>query len=157
PDAQLGAAASTTNAGVTIPAYRTYQFGIYNPARPLLGEPAMQLPNRTCIDMTPGMSSPDGSADLAASRDYDILFAPSGQLAYTVSTQNAGHVFLWVRNPRMVQNFAPPPNANGTFTYNLTNFERGGEMMIVAIKARGAIGVAPATWPASATAADTTT
>ena len=70
--------------------------------------------------------------------DYDILFAPSGQLAFTAGTGSiggAGHVFLCVRDQRKVQTMD---------LRNLTLIQQGGEMMIVAIKAKsGAVGAAP--------------
>jgi len=116
PDTQLGA---TTN-------YVTYHFGVYGPPRPLLGEPTMQLPTETCVDLNAGVSIPGG----VAFQDYDLLFAPGGQLAFTPSTMGASSVFLWVRNPNLPLNFAA--------------LDQGGEMMIIAIKAKsGAIGVAP--------------
>jgi hypothetical protein len=116
PDTQLGA---TTN-------YVTYHFGVYGPPRPLLGEPTMQLPTETCVDLNPGVSIPGG----VAFQDYDMLFAPGGQMAFTPSTMGASSVFLWVRNPNLTLNFAA--------------LDQGGEMMIIAIKAKsGAIGVAP--------------
>jgi prepilin-type N-terminal cleavage/methylation domain-containing protein len=138
PDAALGGATH----------YRTYHFGIYNPPRPLLGESVMQLPRSTCVDLAPGLSFPAGSSNL----DYDILFAPSGQLAFTASIAGAGpsgegHVFLWVRNQTALQNFTIT-GASPNFTYLLSDFQDGGEMMIVAIKAKsGAIGAGPVNWP----------
>lgn len=141
PDAQLGVALE----------YRTYHFGIYNPPIPLLGEPTMQLPKGTCIDLNPGVSSPGGST----SNDYDILFAPNGQLAFTANTNpgatsigGAGHVFLWVRDPDKAPSIVPTGGPSGPFTYNLASFQQGGEMMIVAIKAKsGSIGAGPVNWP----------
>jgi hypothetical protein len=78
-------------------------------------------------------------------RDYDILFIPSGQLSpYSVSG-GAGHVFLWIRDPNK-------PEGSGLMDPYGPAFQdalrRGGEQMIVAVKAyTGAIGVAPVNWP----------
>jgi len=135
PDAQLGA---STN-------YRTYHFGIYGPPRPLLGEPTMQLPKNTAVDLNLNVSWPNyiPPSPVPASGvvpDYDILFAPNGHLAYTASTRGFGHVFLVVREPRQMK-------LNASLSMDFTNpalIPQGGEMMIVAIKAKsGAIAVAP--------------
>jgi type II secretory pathway pseudopilin PulG len=118
PDEQLGAETQL----------RTYHFGLYGGPRTLLGEPTLQLPKYTSVDIN--LSSPAG----AANTDYDILFSPSGQLVYTPSTQGAGQVFLWIRDQTKPQ----PTFGNGA-TYNAS-----GEMMVLAIKAKsGGIGGAP--------------
>ncbi len=126
PDEQLGAELK----------WRSYHFGLYGPVRALLGEPVMQLPQRTCIDLT--LSSPSDPLPLPAPQvvtDYDILFAPSGLLVSTGQnglTNGAGQVFLWVRDP------------NKPSTLN-----QGGEQLIVAIKAKsGGIGAGPVDWGA---------
>lgn len=119
PDAQLGA---TTR-------WRTYHFGIYGQPRVLLGEPTLQLPQKTCVDL--GLSSPPGNSD------YDIMFAPSGQLVSTRSTLGDGHVFLWLRDPDRP---APAPN-------NEPSFRAAGEQLVTVIKARsGAVGSAQVDW-----------
>jgi prepilin-type N-terminal cleavage/methylation domain-containing protein len=146
PDAQLGAGTS----------YVTYHFGIYGLPRPLLGEPTMQLPTNACVDLNQNVSSPGVSKPLPSPvQDYDILFAPGGQLAFTASTQASGHVFLWVRDLRKLGNatITPTPVPGPALQYQLSDFQRGGEMMIVAIKAKsGAIGAGPVNWPDTATA-----
>jgi hypothetical protein len=79
------------------------------------------------------LTSPAG----AAGSNYDVLFAPSGQLVRTGSTGAAGQVFLWVRDPTRTA-----PTAG-----SLVGFQQGGEQMIVVIKAKtGALGAAPANW-----------
>jgi len=114
PDQQLGAETQ----------WRTYHFGLNGGPRALLGEPTVQLPQATCVDLA--LSSPGGGGG----QDYDILFAPSGLLVYTNSTAGAGQVFLWVRDP------AKP-----------ANLQQGGEQLIVSIKAKsGGIGAAPVDW-----------
>ena len=121
PDTQLG---SSTH-------YVTYHFGIFAPPRPLLGEPTMQSPTNTCVDLNQFVSDPFGTAPL----DYDILFAPSGALAFTPSVGGAAHVFLCVRDPRK----GSPMNLIDPAQIRL-----GGELMILAIKSRsGAIAVQP--------------
>jgi len=117
PDMQLG--------GQT--AWRTYHFGFYAPPRGLLGEPTVQLPRDTGIDLSAGMSIPQG----AVGTDYDILFAPNGNLIYTLATQGVGQVFLGVRDPGK-------PNS----------LQQGGEQVVVGIKAKGGIGAAPVDWGA---------
>jgi prepilin-type N-terminal cleavage/methylation domain-containing protein len=125
PDTQLGASTS----------YVTHHFGIYAPPRPLLGEPTMQLPTNTCVDLNAFVSRPDGTADLAASRDFDLLFAPNGPLAFSATISGDGHVFLCVRDPRK----GSPMDFR-----SLPQIQAGGEMMILGIKARsGAISVQP--------------
>jgi len=114
PDQQLGAETQ----------WRTYHFGLNGGPRALLGEPTLQLPQATCVDLS--LSSPGGGGG----QDYDILFAPSGLLVNTSSTQGVGQVFLWVRDP------AKP-----------ANLQQGGEQLIVSIKAKsGGIGAAPVDW-----------
>ena len=116
PDAQLGAATHL----------RTYHFGLYGPPRGVLGEEVMQLPEYSCVDLSPGHSLPAGGGG-----NYDILFAPSGQLVSTPNTGAVGHVFLWVRDPERPD--------------DLTN---GGEQLLVVIKAQsGAVGSAPIDHP----------
>lgn len=122
PDQELGAEIS----------WQTFHFGLYGSVRALLGEPVMQLPQRTCVDI--GLSSPSVLAP-----DYDILFAPSGLLVNTTSTNGAGQVFLWVRDPNK-----PQPTLGNAATYS-----SAGEMLIVAIKAKsGGIGAGPVDWGA---------
>ncbi|MBA4189715.1 MAG: hypothetical protein C0467_17150 [Planctomycetaceae bacterium] len=114
PDQQLGAATR----------WRTYHFGLNGGPRILLGEPTIQLPASTCVDL--GLSSPPGGGG----SDYDILFAPSGLVVNTGSTQGAGQIFLWVRDPNKP-----------------ANFNQGGEQLVVSIKAKsGGIGAAPVDW-----------
>jgi len=140
PDSKLGAETS----------WRTYHFGFYGPPQPLLGEPTMTLPRDTCVDLTvlnAGFTNPAGPV----TTDYDILFAPSGQLLWTPATQGAGHVFLWVRNgtnPAPTPGILPvPTNTPPTPGVPGSGFEKAGEQMIVVIKAKsGAIGVSPADW-----------
>jgi hypothetical protein len=153
PDDLLGAAgppAGTATSNTEI--YRTYHFGLLRAPQPLLGEPVVQLPTKTCIDLTRGLSEPDGLPDtVPPGGDYDILFIPSGQLSpYSVS-RGAGHVFLWIRDPNKPEGIGrmDPAYYGGVTTPAFQDaLRRGGEQMIVAVKAyTGAIGVAPVNWP----------
>lgn len=139
PDAQLGAAT----------AWRTYHFGAYGPPRPLLGEGALPLPQKTCVDlrqsaaaaMTPIYSQPGYTGV-----DYDLLFAPGGQLMATAAVGGAEHVFLWVRDPDRP---APTPGRATPAPAGTpgSGFEPAGEQLLVVIKAKaGAIGWAPVDW-----------
>jgi Tfp pilus assembly protein FimT len=151
PDDLLGAAgppAGTATSDAEI--YRTYHFGLLRAPQPLLGEPVVQLPTKTCIDLMPGLSEPNGST-VPPGGDYDILFIPSGQLSpYSVSG-GAGHVFLWIRDPNKPEGSGrmDPVYYGGVTTPAFQDaLRRGGEQMIVAVKAyTGAIGVAPVNWP----------
>jgi prepilin-type N-terminal cleavage/methylation domain-containing protein len=135
PDMQLGASTY----------YVTYHFGIYAPARPLLGEPTMQLPTNTCVDLTndpnpaaPKIVSTPGIVPNQPSpllQDYDILFAPSGSVAFTPTIGGAPQIFLCVRDPRR----GSPMNL-----FDANQIRQGGEMMILGIKSRsGAITAQP--------------
>ncbi len=154
PDAALGA-------GTT---YLAYHFGIYGVPVPLLAEPTILLPKSIGIDLA--VSYPAGQVG----KNYDILFAPSGQtvttygtLTTTGLTANTG-VFLWVRDVTKVTNPnnaaklnsmyyttkpppAPPTDIATPAEYG-TAFRRGGEQQIVGIR-NGLIGSAPVLWPDS--------
>ena len=106
--------------------YVTNDFGVYGAPRPLPGEPTQPLPKDICIDLA--SSSPAGSA----ASDYDILFAPNGQVV-----NSTGQINLWVRN------YKKPGGSGG-------NFQLGGEQQIVALKAKsGSLGVFPVSWTGS--------
>ena len=112
----------------------TYHFGIYAPPRPLLGEPTMQLPTNTCVDL---------NAVCVAARRFGTAAAATttscsprvGRWRSRQSIGGDGHVFLCVRDPRK----GSPMNL-----FDPAQIRTGGEMMILAIKARsGAIAVQP--------------
>lgn len=151
PDEVLGAAGPPAGTAVTdSEIYRTYHFGILRAPQPLLGEPIVRLPSRTCIDLSAGLSVPDTSS-LPPGTDYDLFFIPSGQLSPYGANRGAGHVFLWVRDPDKPEGSGrmDPGYYGGVMTPAFQDaLRRGGEQMIVAIKASsGAIGVAPVNWP----------
>ncbi len=142
PDAMLGAQTSwlTTIAGagditgasgpagtkISGPAY----FGIYQPPRPLLGEPIITMPLNTTVDLSDGLSQPSfaglggyTTTGALAIPGYDLLFSPSGQL---MSPAGFGQVFLWIRNPtkglapgggqlQLPNNYAPNPDPPNPF------------------------------------------
>lgn len=104
-----------------------YQFGIFGPPQPLLGEPVQQLPAEVGVDLGSCQGLP---------ANQEVLFAPSGQVLHATS----GHMFLWVRH-------RDRPGGN---TGNLADYQSGGEQQIVAIRTHsGAISVTPVAWPPS--------
>jgi prepilin-type N-terminal cleavage/methylation domain-containing protein len=117
----------------------TFHFGIYGMPRPLIGEPTQQLPKNVGVDLL--SSRPQGAALV----DYDIMFAPNGQVLNYPPVSGAGQINLWVRditkgggdpNP-------PPVGVNGSF-------QDGGEQQVVALKTKsGALGVFPIAWSAT--------
>ena len=131
-------------------AVRLTSFWAARPAQPLLGEPTIPLPKNVCVDLSE--SSP-GAQQLAAGPpqtflDYDILFAPTGEVLPTSTAGVANQVFLWVRDytkvadPTVVVSPGPPP------VYDLGPFQVGGNQQVVALKTRsGAVGVFPIQWP----------
>jgi prepilin-type N-terminal cleavage/methylation domain-containing protein len=133
PDAALGEGTS----------YRTYHFGLYGPARPLLGEPTIQLPKNIGVDLQ--LCSP-AAMPLAGPpyQNYDIVFAPSGQRIATASVPGSSQVFLWVRDYTKVPSMLPTSFA--PLTFNPQQFRQGGEQQIVAIRS-AAVGTAPVLWP----------
>jgi len=158
PDAMLGAATVwSPPAGFTGPSY----FGIYQSPRPLLGEPAMQMPVNTCVDLSNGVSQPSPAPVASGYQGYDILFSPSGQL---MTPAGVGQVYLWVRDPTK-GNGTPisNPDPNGGSFYSMSPAALGGsytspqyaailpqagEQLLVSIRASsGGTGVSPVFWP----------
>jgi prepilin-type N-terminal cleavage/methylation domain-containing protein len=147
PDSVLGAA-STAPATPPTPSWVSFHFGIYGAPRPLLGEPLLQLPKNICIDLTPGVSRPSANTTPLSPGpppvylDYDIVFAPSGQVIFRAE----GQINLWVRDYTKVASMAPISFT--PLTYNVAAFQTGGEQQIVALKTRsGSLGVFPVFWP----------
>ncbi len=168
PDSQLGAAGMSNGS----PCYTTQLFGISAPPRPLIGEPPLQLPKNICIDVTPytqlnGVnppfiyppSLPSAQVNGAGQAlDYDILFTPNGHvLPIGAGAQADGAIYLWHRDytklknaavnaPLIVTNVGPGPAF--TRTYDLSQFQNGGEQQIVAIRCKsGSLGQFPVLWP----------
>lgn len=121
-------------------------FYINRPPDPLLGEPTVPLPKNVCIDLNFAVSKPGGTAG----QNYDILFAPSGE----VLQRGEGQLFLWVRDYTKVADMTPQtptvalPNQPYTYTPTLPQFRLGGEQQVIALKTKsGSLSVAPVLWP----------
>lgn len=82
--ANVAALPTPRRATVTI-----YQFGFTARARPLFGEPLLQLSVDTAIDSAAGTTLGVNTAG-----DFDVVFAPSGQVVGANSL-----IALWVRDP----------------------------------------------------------
>jgi hypothetical protein len=139
PDAHLGENLMRGPSGNL--GYLTYHFGVYVEPRPLLGEPTIQLPANIGVDLA--VSSPPGAPGV----NYDILFAPSGEMI-SLRGQNRAQVFLWVRDYTKVPDMLP--SSLSPLTYDPNKFRRGGEQQIVGIRS-ASIGTAPVMWPDMAT------
>lgn len=124
--------------------YRTYHFGIYAPPIPLIGEPVVQLPENIGVDLQ--VSYPPGQPN----KNYDIMFAPSGQTVFTATTATSTGtpantpIFLWVRDYTKVPDMLPA--SVSPLIYNPQKFRLGGEQQIVGIR-NGYVGTAPVLWP----------
>lgn len=172
PDSQLGAAGvpqpqPQPGAGAAAPCYTTQHFGISAPPRPLLGEPPLQLPKNICVDVTPFtppanppfVLPPCDRVQGTVGQDIDILFTPNGHvLPIGAGAQADGAIYLWHRdytklrnapngnNPLVVTNVGPGPTF--TRTYDLSQFQNGGEQQLVAIRCKsGSLGQFPVLWP----------
>ena len=133
PDAALGAGT----------AYRTYHFGLYSAPSPLLGEPTVPLPRNIGIDLT--LCQPLQTAGGAPWGNYDVMFAPSGQMLASGTRLGGGQIFLWVRD---YTKLATMPAVEGPAL--AAAFRQGGEQQIVSVRG-AAVGAAPVTWPDMAT------
>ena len=129
PDAALGAGT----------AYRTYHFGLYSAPSPLLGEPTIPLPRNIGIDLT--LCLPLQTAGGAPWGNYDVMFAPSGQMLASGTRLGGGQIFLWVRD---YTKLATMPAVEGPAL--AAAFRQGGEQQIVSVRG-AAVGAAPVTWP----------
>ncbi|MCS6866939.1 MAG: prepilin-type N-terminal cleavage/methylation domain-containing protein [Gemmataceae bacterium] len=124
--------------------YRTYHFGIYAPPIPLIGEPLVQLPENIGVDLE--VSYPPGQLN----KNYDIMFAPSGQTVFTATTATSvgtpanTNIFLWVRDYTQVPDMRP--SSISPLVFDPMKFRRSGEQQIVGIR-NGYVGTAPVLWP----------
>jgi len=136
---------------------RVYRFAVEPRSRALLGEPNIPLPRNVCVDLNQFVSFPGARVVNGQPIDFEIMFAPNGQVVDPVS---AGMIYLWVRdytktNPNTGKPLDMRPalpnagNLSAPFDYgNQFQFEIGGEQQLVAIKAKtGALGVFPVNWP----------
>lgn len=145
---------------------RSYRFAIEPRSRPILGEPNVQLPKNVCVDLAPGVSFPGArSVTLPAPSppaptpppitlvnypiDFEIMFAPNGQVTDPTSS---GSIYLWVRDFTKTPDLRPL-TVTPAYTYSAgpVQFQQGGEMQLVALKAKtGSLGVSPVLWPSPA-------
>lgn len=131
---------------------RVYRFAIEPRSRALLGEPNVPLPKGVCVDLNAGVSFPPARVVNGQPIDFEIMFAPNGQV---VDPLSAGMIYLWVRDYTKVNPTTGKPldmrpvTTTPSFDYgNQFQFEIGGEQQLVAIKAKsGALGVFPVNWP----------
>lgn len=127
---------------------RVYRFAVKAKSRPLLGEPSIPLPKNVCVDLEASVP-PAQQVTLPGGKkvfvDYEIIFAPNGQL---IVPESVGAVHLWVRD---YTRYPGNPAANDGLspaTYNIAAFQQGGEQQLVSIKAKsGSLGVFPVLWP----------
>jgi prepilin-type N-terminal cleavage/methylation domain-containing protein len=143
PDANLGAS-GLQPFGTPIPVYTAFQFGITTPARPLLGEPAVQLPRNICVDLMSssitGASTPTGVFNPI--KDFDIVFLPSGQIDPNCDAGPSNQCFLWVRDYTK--------NGGNPAAYPGAVYSQGGEQQIASLKAKtGSLGTFPVAWTAT--------
>lgn len=135
--ALLPQAPSTPAPGPT-PTYATTAFGFHRQAQPAIGEPTLQLTGDTCVDAAPGLS-----LMAAVNGEFDVLFAPNGELLNAPS----GKVVLWVRDVRMA---TPRPNG-AAGPDDRTTYEAAGQMALIVVYSKtGAIATQPVTLPAGA-------
>ena len=120
---QLGSATQAT----------TTNFGFIRKARPMLGEPILQLTGDNAIDYNLCMSQVVVNP---LENTVDVLFAPNGEVISTTM----GKTILWVRNTSF-----PSPIFG-----DRTSFENAGQMTLVVIYTKtGAIATQPVTLPPS--------
>ena len=138
----------------------SYRFGLYAPPQPLLASSVVPLPRNIAVDLT--QSNPTGtpptvapsSPQWLAGQNYDILFAPNGQVINGIGRPAVqGQVYLWVRDITKVANPIVQTGVNaGEPVYDVNVFRSAGEQQIVALKAKtGALGVFPVLWPQEGT------
>lgn len=140
----LGAAHSPDG---STPVYQTSNFVIYRQAQPLLGEPALLLQPGMAVDVAHSLNPAN------ANGDYDILFAPNGE----VLDSQAGLRVLLLRDINRDLPATGGPNAQGLWPTPITDaqtwFDQAGEMVLVCIYTRtGAVGTQPVAPPSSADA-----
>jgi len=166
PDPDLGAGSASAG----LPLIVVYQFGIACPPRPLLGEPALQLPKNICIDLSQ-FAAPNGPTNVPQFQnpsvpqgvsnpsppppflDYDILFTPTGHVMPYGAGATTDQIFLWHRDYTKLKN---APNGNNALvvtnlapvTYDMYPFQNGGVQQLVFIRCKtGSLGQFPVLWP----------
>jgi prepilin-type N-terminal cleavage/methylation domain-containing protein len=118
--------------------YSTLNFGFYRQARPLLGEPNLQVPAGTMIDVRGHQAEAlDSTSILPAPTAgfIDILFAPNGEVLHA---GRFPRIIFWVRNTTYL-----PPATNPRTAMNAA-----GEMALVVIYPKtGAVATQPVLLP----------
>lgn len=112
-----------------VPTYATNAFGFHRQPQPAIGEPTLQLTGDTVVD---------GAVSLPAmTADFDVLFAPSGE----VMNAPRGQIILWVRDVRL-----PFVGIGGT----RAQYEEAGQMGLVVVYAKtGAVATQPVVMPST--------
>jgi hypothetical protein len=112
--------------------FQTTAFGIHRGGRPLAGEPSLILGRNVVVDLTAsqGVTQPNPlPMTIPAINNYDILFAPNGQ----VMNFSEGLLALTVRDSFKL---TVPLTANNWLTVtptNAANYKAAGEMILIAI------------------------
>lgn len=162
PNLGASALAADPAPGTYQPTYSTPKFGFIRQARPTFGEPPLLVPDTLAVCVNP--NNPDGSnppggptlslipfwTDVTGTRNYDVLFAPNGEV---LNAGGLGRVVLWTVNPEAVLTL---PNAGGVrSTGDLkSTYEAAGEMRHVVVYTRtGAVAVQPVDAPVDENAA----
>jgi prepilin-type N-terminal cleavage/methylation domain-containing protein len=122
----------------TTPTSATSAFGFHRQAQPAIGEPTLQLTGDTCVDAAPGMSLIS-----SVNAEYDVLFAPNGEVLNAPS----GKVVLWVRDVLL-----PTPRPNGAAgPDDRARYEEAGQMALIVVYTKtGAVATQPVTVPVGA-------
>ncbi len=141
----LGAAATTIPGPPADATFSTSNFAFIRKARPMLGEPLLQLTGDNAIDAAltggpayaPIMSLANVNTSEGVGNFFiDVLFAPNGEVLNTTF----GKTILWVRNT----------STNPAFTRadNRAGYEAAGQMSLVVIYTKtGAISTQPVQLP----------
>jgi prepilin-type N-terminal cleavage/methylation domain-containing protein len=142
PDGPIGAGGVAPGTP-RIATYTSFQFGITTPARPLLGEPAVQLPRNICVDlMSSSLNGTSTATGLFTGTDFDIVFLPDGQLDPNCSAGATNQLFLWIRDYTK--------NGGNPAAYPGAVYSQGGEQQIASLKAKtGSLGTFPVAWTAT--------
>ncbi len=129
----LAAGATSTMIPLPTPTYATTNFAFLRQARPMLGEPILQLTGDNAIDGS--LSLAELSTDPSGNY-FDVLFAPNGEVLNTTR----GKTIFWVRNPTFFPGL--------TLVSPRVDYEKAGQMGLIVIYTKtGAIATQPVTLP----------
>jgi hypothetical protein len=130
--------------------YATTTFGFIRGARPMLGEPVLQLTGGVVIDVetnnfsteSPGGSTPPPTSLIPQTAgEFDVLFAPNGEV---LNTGALPRVVFWLRNTA----YTLPTPPSGSTSSIRSNMTAAGEMALVVIYSKtGAISTQPVMMP----------